>query len=141
MNANANDLVIFVQMRVRFAAKGKFLAALETLAAAHPQATMTVAGISGDNRYLRVTLGINLGPRDEVARFSDQATAAYALVQAVFTDLFDHLPQYVAEPSATEQAAAAALAEAGSATVETTDVPADTSTFAQIESAGLLTSA
>ena len=58
-----------------------------------------------------MTVGIDLGPRAGVAKFSPQAQAAYAFVSAIFTTLYDHMPVYTAEPSGAERAAAAALLE------------------------------
>jgi hypothetical protein len=65
-----------------------------------------------------VTVGVDLGPRTAVAKFSPQAQAAYAFVSAIFTSLYDHMPVYTAEPSGAERAAAAVLLEQaiGSAT-------------------------
>ena len=55
---------------------------------------------------MRVTVGIELGPRAAVARFSPQAQAAYAFVSSVFTTLYDHMPVYTVEPGEAERAAA-----------------------------------
>ena len=58
-----------------------------------------------------MTVGVDLGPRTAVAKFSPQAQAAYAFVSAIFTSLYDHMPVYTAEPSRAERAAAAVLME------------------------------
>ena len=103
------SVVIHVQLRPRRGATRKCLAALAALAADHDDVSFAVTGLSKDDRVVRVTLGIDLGPRTGVAKFSPQAQAAYALVKAVFTDLYDHMPVYTAEPSGAERAAAAVL--------------------------------
>jgi hypothetical protein len=56
-----------------------------------------------------VTVGVELGPRAAVARFSPQAQAAYAFVSSVFTTLYDHMPVYTVEPGEAERSAAADL--------------------------------
>jgi hypothetical protein len=56
-----------------------------------------------------VTVGVELGPREAIARFSPHAQAAYAFVSDVFTVLYDHMPVYATEPPAAERAAAEAL--------------------------------
>ena len=71
----------------------------------------------GDDRVVRVTVGVDLGPRTAVAKFSPQAQAAYAFVSALFSSLYDHMPVYTAEPSGAERAAAATLLERAAAGV------------------------
>jgi hypothetical protein len=105
------SVVVHVQLRPRRGATKKCLAALATLAAEHEQVSFAVSGLSKDDRVVRVTVGIDLGPRAGVAKFSPQAQAAYAFVSAIFTALYDHMPVYTAEPSGAERAAAAALLE------------------------------
>jgi hypothetical protein len=102
-------VVVHVQLRPRRGATRKCLAALAALAAEHDGVSFTVTGLSKDDRVVRVTVGIDLGPRAGVAKFSPQAQAAYAFVSALFTSLYDHMPVYTAEPSEAERAAAAAL--------------------------------
>ena len=105
------------------------------LAGAHPAVSFTLTGLNKDDRVVRVTVGVELGPRAAVARFSPQAQAAYAFVSSVFTTLYDHMPVYTAEPSGAERAAAAALLEratgsadlfepAGGSAAEAMQVPA-----------------
>ena len=89
----------------------KCLAALAALAAEHDEVSFAVTGLSKDDRVVRVTVGVDLGPRTAVAKFSPQAQAAYAFVSAIFTSLYDHMPVYTAEPSRAERAAAAVLME------------------------------
>jgi hypothetical protein len=120
-NAQAADIqgepesvVVHVQLRPRRGATKKCLAALAALAAEHEQVSFAVSGLSKDDRVVRVTVGIDLGPRAGVAKFSPQAQAAYAFVSALFTTLYDHMPVYTAEPSGAERAAAAALLERAS---------------------------
>jgi len=117
------SVVVHVQLRPRRGASRKCLAALAALAAEHDQVSFGVSGLSKDDRVVRVTVGIDLGPRAGVAKFSPQAQAAYAFVSALFTALYDHMPVYTAEPSAAERAAAATLLDAVSAT--RAEVPAD----------------
>ncbi len=105
------SVVVHVQLRPRRGATKKCLAALAALAADHEQVSFAVSGLSKDDRVVRVTVGIDLGPRAGVAKFSPQAQAAYAFVSALFTTLYDHMPVYTAEPSGAERAAAAALLE------------------------------
>src|SRR4051794_34895996 len=105
-------VVVHVQLRPRRGATRKCLAALAALAAEHETVSFSVTGLSKDDRVVRVTVGVELGPRTAIAKFSPQAQAAYAFVSALFTALYDHMPVYTAEPSATERAAAASLLEA-----------------------------
>jgi hypothetical protein len=105
----ADTVVVHVQLRPRRGATRKCLAALAALAADHPSVSFAVTGLSKDDRVVRVTVGVDLGPRLGVARFSPQAQAAYAFVSALFTSLYDHMPVYAAEPSDAERAAAATL--------------------------------
>jgi hypothetical protein len=105
------SVVVHVQLRPRRGATKKCLAALAALAAEHDEVSFAVSGLSKDDRIVRVTVGIDLGPRARVAKFSPQAQAAYAFVSAIFTTLYDHMPVYTAEPSGAERAAAAALLE------------------------------
>ncbi len=103
------SVVVHVQLRPRRGATRKCLAALAALAAAHEQVSFAVSGLSKDDRVVRVTVGIDLGPRAGVAKFSPQAQAAYAFVSAMFTALYDHMPVYTAEPSDAERAVATDL--------------------------------
>ena len=115
------SVVVHVQLRPRRGATRKCLAALAALAAEHEDVVVTVTGLSKDDRVVRVTVGIDLGPRASIAKFSPQAQAAYAFVSAVFTSLYDHMPVYTAEPSAADRAAATALFDrlaAGSARID-----------------------
>ena len=105
------SVVVHVQLRPRRGATLKCLTALAALAAEHDEVSFAVTGLSKDDRVVRVTVGVDLGPRAGVAKFSPQAQAAYAFVSAVFTSLYDHMPVYVAEPSQAERAAAAVLLE------------------------------
>ena len=113
--ADAEPVVVHVQLRPRRGATRKCLAAVAALAAEHPEVAFAITGLSKDDRVVRVTLGVELGPRTGVARFSPQAQAAYAFVSAVFTSLYDHMPVYSAEPSGAERAAAATLLAAAAA--------------------------
>jgi hypothetical protein len=106
------SVVVHVQLRPRRGATRKCLAALAALAAEHPEASFTVTGLSKDDRIVRITVGVDLGPRTAVAKFSPQAQAAYAFVSALFASLYDHMPVYTAEPSGAERAAAKLLLEA-----------------------------
>src|SRR5215210_7887373 len=112
------SVIVHVQLRPRRGATRKCLAALAALAAEHDEDSFAVPGLSKDDRVVRVTVGVDLGPRTAVAKFSPQAQAAYAFVSAIFTSLYDHMPVYTAEPSGAERAAAAVLLEQaiGSAT-------------------------
>ena len=105
------SVVVHVQLRPRRGATRKCLAALAALAAEHDEVSFAVTGLSKDDRVVRVTVGVDLGPRAGVAKFSPQAQAAYAFVSALFTSLYDHMPVYTAEPSGAERAAAAVLLE------------------------------
>jgi hypothetical protein len=107
-----DSVVVHVQLRPRRGATRKCLAALAALAAEHPSVAFAVTGLSKDDRVVRVTVGVDLGPRLGVAKFSPQAQAAYAFVSAMFTSLYDHMPVYAAEPSEAERAAAAGLLQA-----------------------------
>src|SRR6185312_3633024 len=69
-----DSVVVHVQLRPRRGATRKCLAAL---AAEHPSVAIAVTGLSKDDRVVRVTVGVDLGPRLGVAKFSPQAQAAY----------------------------------------------------------------
>src|SRR5918997_1025890 len=116
------SVVVHVQLRPRRGATRKCLAALAALAAEHPEASFAVTGLSKDDRVVRVTVGVDLGPRASVAKFSPQAQAAYAFVSAIFATLYDHMPVYTAEPSGAERAAAAVLLEQASHGLSAADV-------------------
>jgi hypothetical protein len=116
------SVVVHVQLRPRRGATRKCLAALAALAAEHDQVSFAVTGLSKDDRIVRITVGVDLGPRTAVAKFSPQAQAAYAFVSAVFATLYDHMPVYTAEPSGAERAAAANLLEQAAAGISTADV-------------------
>jgi hypothetical protein len=116
------SVVVHVQLRPRRGATRKCLAALAALAAEHDEVSFAVTGLSKDDRVVRVTVGIDLGPRTGVAKFSPQAQAAYAFVSAVFTELYDHMPVYIAEPTGAERAAAAVLLEQASHGLTAADV-------------------
>ena len=105
------SVVVHVQLRPRRGATRKCLAALAALATEHDEVSFAVTGLSKDERIVRVTVGVDLGPRTAVAKFSPQAQAAYAFVSAIFASLYDHMPVYTAEPSGAERAAASALLE------------------------------
>jgi hypothetical protein len=105
------SVVVHVQLRPRRGATRKCLAALAALAAEHESVSFAITGLSKDDRVVRVTVGVDLGPRAGIAKFSPQAQAAYAFVSAFFTALYDHMPVYTTEPSGAERAAAAALLE------------------------------
>ncbi|MGY1695228.1 hypothetical protein ACI780_09965 [Geodermatophilus sp. SYSU D00814] len=102
-------VVVHVQLRPRRGSTRRCLAELSALAAAHPAVAFSVTGLAKDERVVRVTVGVELGPRAGIARFSPQAQAAYAFVSDVFTMLYDHMPVYATEPAAAERAAAEAL--------------------------------
>src|SRR3954451_23591873 len=104
-------VVVHVQLRPRRGATRRCLSALAALAAEHETVSFAVSGVSKDDRVVRLTVGIELGPRVAIAKFSPQAQAAYAFVSAIFTSLYDHMPVYTAEPSRAERAAAAVLME------------------------------
>jgi hypothetical protein len=116
------SVMVHVQLRPRRGATRKCLAALAALAAEHDEVSFAVTGLSKDDRVVRVTVGVDLGPRTAVAKFSPQAQAAYAFVSAVFTELFDHMPVYTAEPSGAERAAAAVLLEQAAKGASAVDV-------------------
>jgi len=120
--AEADSVVVYVQLRPRRGATRKCLAALASLAAEHESVPFAVTGLSKDDRVVKVTVGIDLGPRAAVAKFSPQAQAAYAFVSAIFTSLYDHMPVYTAEPSRAERAAAAVLMEQAAGGVIAADV-------------------
>jgi hypothetical protein len=116
------SVIVHVQLRPRRGATRKCLTALATLAAEHDEVSFAVTGLSKDDRVVRVTVGIDLGPRTAVAKFSPQAQAAYAFVSAIFTSLYDHMPVYTAEPSGAERAAAAVLLERAASGASAVDV-------------------
>ncbi|MGY1637934.1 hypothetical protein ACI78V_14915 [Geodermatophilus sp. SYSU D00742] len=105
----SDTVVVHVQLRPRRGSTRRCLAALAELAGEHPDVSFDLTGLSKDDRVVRVTVGVELGPRAAVARFSPEAQAAYAFVSAMFTTLYDHMPVYSVEPSRAERAAAADL--------------------------------
>ena len=120
--AEQESVVVHVQLRPRRGATRKCLTALAALAAEHDEVSFAVTGLSKDERVVRVTVGVELGPRAGVAKFSPQAQAAYAFVSALFTSLYDHMPVYTAEPSGAERAAAAVLLERAASGATAADV-------------------
>jgi hypothetical protein len=120
--SDQESVVVHVQLRPRRGATRKCFAALAVLAAEHDEVSFAVTGLSKDARVVRVTVGVDLGPRTGVAKFSPQAQAAYAFVSALFTELYDHMPVYTAEPSGAERAAAAVLLERAAAGGSAADV-------------------
>ncbi|MQA34564.1 hypothetical protein [Modestobacter roseus] len=108
----SDTVVVHVQLRPRRSATRRCLAALTALAARHESVAFALTGLSGDARAVRVTVGVELGPRDQIARFSPEAQAAYAFVDALFTDLYDFMPVYVGEPNEAERAAVAGVLDA-----------------------------
>src|SRR3954447_20631760 len=102
-------VVVHVQLRPRRPSTRRCLAALAALGARHDAVPFTLTGLSGDDRVVRVTVGVELGPRELIAKFSEQAQAAYAFVDALFTDLYDYMPVYVGEPGEAERSAAAGV--------------------------------
>ena len=117
-------VVVHVQLRPRRGATRKCLAALAALAAEHETVAFALSGVSKDDRVVRLTVGVELGPRVAIAKFSPQAQAAYAFVSALFTALYDHMPVYTAEPSAEERTAAAVLVESAARGASVEAVPA-----------------
>ena len=113
--AYAETVVVHVQLRPRRSSTRRCLAALAALATRHESVAFALTGLSGDDRVVRVTVGVELGPRELIAKFSDQAQAAYAFVDGLFTDLYDYMPVYVGEPSEVERSAAAGVLEAAEA--------------------------
>ena len=114
-DTDSDSVVVYVQLRPRRPAVRKCLAALVALAAEHESVGFELAGLSKDDRIVRVTVGIDLGARTGVAKFSVAAQAAYLFVDGLFTELYDYMPVYVAEPSEAERAAAAGVLTAVSA--------------------------
>ncbi len=109
VTGDPETVVVHVQLRPRRGSTRRCLAALAELAGGHPDVSFELTGVSKDDRVVRVTVGVELGPRAAVARFSPQAQAAYAFVSELFTSLYDHMPVYTVEPSGAERAAAADL--------------------------------
>src|SRR3712207_652050 len=104
---DVDTVVVHVQLRPRRSSTRRCLAALAALGARHETVAFALSGLSGDDRVVRVTVGVELGPRELIAKFSEQAQAAYAFVDGLFTDLYDYMPVYVGEPGPAERAAAA----------------------------------
>lgn len=116
-HAEPTDLIMYVQVRTRWATVSNCQAQIALLQRSHPDAKVTIEGLSKDSRYLRITLGINLGDSKSIATRqgpSAESVAAYAFTSDLFTSLFEHLPQYTPEPTTAERAAAAALLRAQS---------------------------
>ena len=111
--AATDHLVVHVQLRPRRAAARRCLVALAQLATEHSGVPVALAGLSKDDRVLRITVAVDLGPRLEVARFSPAAQSAYGFVSDLFTVLYDHMPVYATEPTAEESAAVAPFLRSG----------------------------
>jgi hypothetical protein len=109
---DVDTVVVHVQLRPRRSSTRRCLAALAALGARHETVGFALSGLSGDDRVVRVTVGVELGPRELIAKFSDEAQAAYAFVDGLFTDLYDYMPVYVGEPGPAERAAAAGVLQA-----------------------------
>ena len=105
----AETVSVRVQLRPRRSAARRCLAVLTELGAQHAQVGFALEGISSDDRVVRLTLAVDLGPRSEVARFGSEAQAAYAFVNALFVSLYDHMPVYCPESSEAEKLAARAV--------------------------------
>lgn len=110
-----SNLLVYVQLRPRRASARKCLAALAQLATEHAGVPVALAGLSKDDRVLRVTVAVDLGPRADVARFSASAQAAYGFVSDLFTVLYDHMPVYATEPTAEESAVVTPFLQSGTA--------------------------
>src|SRR3954453_6745637 len=82
---DGEPVVVHVQLRPRRGATRRCLAALAALAAEHESVSFAVSGLSKDDRVVRITVGVELGPRTAIAKFSTQAQAAYAFVSVMFT--------------------------------------------------------
>jgi hypothetical protein len=119
-----DTVVVHVQLRPRRSSTRRCLAALAALGARHELVSFALTGLAGDDRVVRVTVGVELGPRELIAKFSDQAQAAYAFVDALFTDLYDYMPVYVAEPGPAERAAAAGAVAAAESPAAAPRIPA-----------------
>ena len=119
----SETVVVHVQLRPRRSGTRRCLAALAALAVRHESVPFALSGLGGDDRVVRVTVGVELGPRELIAKFSDQAQAAYAFVDGLFTDLYDFMPVYVGEPSEAERAAARGVLEAADTSRPRTSAP------------------
>jgi len=119
----AETVVVHVQLRPRRSSTRRCLAALAALGDRHDVVPFALTGLSGDDRVVRVTVGVDLGPRELIAKFSDQAQAAYAFVDALFTDLYDYMPGDVGEPSAAEPPPAAGVREPAESSRPRTPAP------------------
>jgi hypothetical protein len=138
-SAWSETVVVHVQLRPRRSATRRCLAALTALAARHDGVSFALSGIGGDPRVVRVTVGVELGPRELIAKFSDQAQAAYAFVDGLFTDLYDFMPVYVGEPSETERAAAAGVLEAAETSRPRMPAPRIPAPRTPVDAAGMVT--
>ena len=121
--ATADTVVVHVQLRPRRSATRRCLAALAVLAADHPEVSFALTGMSKDARVVRVTVGVELGPRDQIAKFSAEAQAAYAFVDGLFTQLYDFMPVYTGEPAEAERGAADGVLAAFAAPAPRTPAP------------------
>ena len=104
-------VIVYVQVRPTPAGMSKCMAQLDRLIAAHPDVDVTVAGLSRDARNIRVTMGVNPGPLNLIAKpaQAQAAEAAFAFVGEIFTQLFDYLPHYSVAPTSEERAAVNAI--------------------------------
>src|SRR3712207_6897252 len=75
VGAEPDTVVVHVQLRPRRASTRRCLAALAELVGAHPGVSFTLTGLSKDDRVVRVTVGVELGPRAALARRSEEHTS------------------------------------------------------------------
>lgn len=107
--AAVDDQIVYLQLRPGSQSLGKCLGHLQRAMAAHPQARVDLAGYASEHHQYRLTLSVNAGPREQIAKFSPASIAAFNFAEAVFRDLFDFLPLYCTAPDQAERDNAAAL--------------------------------
>ena len=104
-----DDQYMFVQLRPGTSLLRKCLAHLATTKNEHPDVVIDIDGYTREDHQVLLTLAVNLGPKDKIAKPSPEAVAGFHFVSAIFTGMFDYLPQYTDKPTALERARAAEL--------------------------------
>lgn len=109
-DASAECQIMYIQVRPAGAPKmRRCISHLRTIVAQHPDATVDIAGCAIEDHQIVATLAVNFGPRKLVSKPSPQAEAAFGLVSAIFTGMFDYLPQFSTAPSEAERDLALSL--------------------------------
>lgn len=113
IDSDADNQEIYVLLRPGSQLFAKFFAAFQkAVGDLHSGDIVKVAGFARDEHQFRVTVVVNLGPKAEVAAPSDMAVRGFNVLNHVFGQLSDYLPQYTFAPSEDEREQAEELLRA-----------------------------